>query len=164
MQKSPNNLLLKNEQKDHLFEYYNFRFGIPKEEMEKYLYIDRGDSIWVCSQAVDIPFLKLVDFERVGLRCCRHMHGLFKPTTFFMQLMSQYITKSRIEMNKEQLLSFLERKGFLTDQTCEPGYIVTSFENQVIGCGRYKEGMVHSEFPKKITHNMKLSQLRGRFD
>jgi NOL1/NOP2/fmu family ribosome biogenesis protein len=164
LQKSPNSLLLKDDQKNHLFEYYNFRFGIPKEEMEKFLYINRGDSIWVCSKEIDIPFLKLVDFERVGLRCCRHTHGLFKPATFFVQLMSQYISKSRVEMDKEQLVSFLERESFSTDQACESGYIVTSFENQVIGCGRYKEGKVHSEFPKKITNNMKLSQLRGRFD
>lgn len=155
-------MLLKEEQKDHLFQYYEFRFGIPVEEMEKYNYLTRGDSVWICPHEIDITFLKLVEFERVGLRCCRWTQGLFKPTTHFVQLMSRHITKSRIEMKKDQLLNFLQRKSFETDQTCDPGYIVVSFENQVIGCGRFKEGEVFSEFPKKIAHNMKLSQLESR--
>ena len=162
MQKSPNNLILKDEQKNHLFQYYEVRFGIPQVEMAKHIFLTRGDSIWICSKEIDINFLKLVEFERVGLRCCRWTHGLFKPTTHFVQLMCSHIKKSRIEINKKQLLAFLRREPFRTDQTCDQGYIVVSFEKQVIGCARYKNGEVFSEFPKKIAHNMKLSQLESR--
>lgn len=161
MQKSPNNLLLKEDERKKLFEYLELKFGVPTNILEKFLYIKRGDSIWICSQEIDIAFLKLVDFERVGLRCCRWaVEGLFKPTTYFLQYMGEHISKNRVEMTSAELVQYIQRAPFPTKQTCEAGYICVSYNQQVIGCARFKEGEVFSEFPKKIFNNMKLSQLK----
>lgn len=168
MQRSPNNLLLKEEDYANLVEFFNYKFGIAKSFFDEYLFIRRGDSIWICSRQIDISFLKLVDFERVGLRCCRWTAGFFKPTSFFLQFVDEHINKNRIEMNTEELQMYLRRESFFVtekfEQECEQdfqnGYIAVSFNKQIIGCGRFKDGQVFSEFPKKVAHNMKLSQLK----
>ena len=122
--------------------FYETEFGVARRWLERLTYHERGDEVWATS-ASDIPPL---DAPRLpGLRILRRTpHGL-KPTSVFLALLGDRITKRRAEVNLEDLHSLLLGQWIPID--LPDGFAAIVFEDDVLGCGRASHGRVHALIP-----------------
>lgn len=116
-------------------EYIKERFGVKvKGEFHH-----RGD-YWYCREPED-------KYETNGIRAVRDMDIGLKPTTYFLQLIENSITKNQVKVDKKELEILLDGKMIQRDMS-QKGYIAIFYESHCIGCGFYKDGLVSSRIPK----------------
>lgn len=157
---------LAKEQADLIIKFFNNRFGVDKKYFLDFTFYQIKDVTWMLHRdtAENLNKLRLCSdkYERVGIRIVRgNLYGP-KPTSTILQILSNKISKNRIEISRKDLLSFFNREEFDQnddDEKMSEGHIAISYEGRVIGCGKLKDGIISSEFPKKLVHNLRLSQL-----
>jgi len=122
--------------------FYETEFGVERTWLEQLVYHERGDEVWATS-ALGIPAL---DAPRLpGLRILRRTpHGL-KPTSVFLALLGDRVTKRRVEVNLEDLRSLLLGQWIAAD--VPDGFAAIVFEGDVLGCGRARHGRVRALIP-----------------
>ncbi|MFP4038594.1 MAG: hypothetical protein ACLFTA_02320 [Candidatus Nanohaloarchaea archaeon] len=115
--------------------YLNERFGVEPEGEFYY----NGD-YWYCRQ----PDKK---YETNGIRAVREMNIGLKPTTYFLQLLGPELEKNVVNISGEEL-EVLEEGGMIQRDMESKGYVALKYEDRVLGCGFYMDGLVSSRIPE----------------
>lgn len=125
---------------DEGWDYLEERFGVDRSAVQGDLR-PRGDDLWLV--ACDDTGLPV---ETAGFRCVRGLDIGLKPTTYALQFLGDRITRSRVEVDREELLTLLD--GDLLDRAPSEGYVALVFRGRVLGCGLSKGGELSSRIPK----------------
>ena len=123
-------------------EYLKTRFGIEVGKTHFKLEKVNGD-LWLVSEEMD----EELEAETKGIRGVRCMDIGLKPTTYLLQLLSDEITKNRVDLETEEFSDLLEG-SMIEREMDEKGYVALSYKGEVYGCGLYKDGLVSSRIPK----------------
>lgn len=121
----------------------NNRFGIEKEELDKFTIFEKSGDYWIKSKQSETD----LEFETQGIRFIRKTGIGLKPTTYGLQIIEPYIKKNVFDASKEQFLKLLSRE-MVDEHTETTGYIAIKFRGRVIGCGLYKSNCISSKIPK----------------
>ncbi|NOZ81615.1 MAG: hypothetical protein GXO63_00480 [Candidatus Micrarchaeota archaeon] len=128
-----------------VIDYLNSLFGIPVEELEKYVYLASGEKIWITGKIEKVDIQRL-EAETVGLGILRRANP-FKPTTAGVQFFAKFIKKSVVDVNDEELERLL--KGFdIPNRFGASGYVVFRYRGDIIGVGRASVEKIKNMIPK----------------
>ncbi len=135
------------------------RFGIPARVMEEWLVFSTGSVLWGLRDAPDLDkALEAFRIERTGLPLLRRAGDRWKPTTVALQVLGRYVSKSLVQLSREELerlLSDAAIRGTITG--VDQGYVAVAGPDGVAGCALYlepqteegkEEGLLCSQFPK----------------
>ncbi len=131
-------------QKNEYREYFMERFGISREILEKYIFLERGRKIWAFSG----KYLEIGDIELIGIKALTKGRVL-KPSTAFLRIVGKRASKNVIRLNYEEMLLFMKGEDIEKSFPVEPGYVIVVWEEDVLGCGFYKNGVLKSQIPSK---------------
>lgn len=134
------------------WDYLENRFGITRDELNGALKMYSGD-YWLIRETD-----KELDFDNNGVRFIRVTGIGLKPTTYALQLLGDRISRNRVKVNREELKKLLKREEMIkTTHLEQEGYVAVVYENQVIGCGMFKDGKTSSRIPKhRSKHLLKI--------
>jgi NOL1/NOP2/sun family putative RNA methylase len=120
-------------------EYMKERFGVGKEEIN--LEKINGD-YWLCPRKT--PGLET---ETRGIRAVRDMDIGLKPTTYLLQLVQEKISRNTVKVSEGDLKTFRE-DGMIQRELEEKGYVALKYEDRIIGCCFYMDGLVSNRIPE----------------
>lgn len=116
-------------------DYIEARFGA---EVDGGFYYN-GD-YWYCREPQEI-------YETNGIRAVRDMDIGLKPTTYFLQLIEDRVSKNRVELDRKEFEALLNREMIERDLESK-GYVALFFEDRCFGCGFYKDGLISTRIPQ----------------
>ncbi len=116
-------------------EYLKERFGVELEAEFHY----NGD-YWICRKPDE-------KYETNGVRAVRDMDIGLKPTTYFLQLIEENITKNKAEITKEELEALLTG-NMIEREMDEKGYVALFYQDRCIGCAFYMDELISSRVPE----------------
>lgn len=125
------------------WEYFGERFGVSREDLERFEIVKRSGDFWLVSEAEE-PDL---EYETEGVRFLRDTGNFLKPTTYGLQILGEKISRNRVELVREEFLDLLEGE-MVQRELDDKGYVALEYEGRVFGCGLYKDGLVSSRIPK----------------
>ena len=128
------------------WDYLSNRFGIEKRLLDNYELVENSGDIWIVSTGIE-DYEKL-EVETYGIRFLRITGRGMKPTTYGLQLIENSIERNIVEVDKDELKLLLARKEMIPRDLEEDGYVAIKYEENIIGCGFYKENVVSSRIPK----------------
>jgi len=99
----------------------------------------RGD-YWYCREPRE-------KYETNGIRAIRDMDIGLKPTTYFLQLIQDKITKNKIHLNEKEFKALLNNE-MIEKNMGEKGYVALFYNERCIGCGFYKDNLISTRIPK----------------
>lgn len=123
------------------WDYIEKRFGVTYEDLEEFSMQNRSGDIWITTGKRE------ENSETEGFRFLRDTKHGFKPTTYALQFLGEKLNSNTVEVNEEELEVLLDG-GMIERVMEEKGYVAIIFEDQVIGCGLYKDELVSSRVPK----------------
>lgn len=91
------------------------------------------------------------EVEKLGLRALNGERHPPKPTSTFIQRFGHHAQKARVEVDKEQFVTFTNG-GIVEGLTSQltNGYVIVTRLNIPIGVGFSRNGNLESQFPIKI--------------
>lgn len=84
-----------------------------------------------------------------GLRAFQRINAFIKPTTRFIQLFGHLATKSRMDIDTEQLARLSAGDRLPVDLGIDDGYVILFMNEQPLGLGLLIDGKLHSQIPRK---------------
>jgi len=126
-------------------EMWESRFGIPLSIFEGASFYRKGRNVWIFSLP-EIPDLRC---ESVGLRFMSVRGRVWKPTTYALQLFGHVATKNAVDLGPDQAEKFIAGERQSLEAELEDGYVVVSYQGEVLGCGLYSRGELVSQLPKE---------------
>lgn len=124
--------------------YLEDRFGVERSDLEEFRLEKVSGDVWLVSRELKTG----MEVETHGIRFIRVMDIGLKPTTYGLQLLGDRIKKNVVELDREDLVTLLEREEMLERKGFKKGYVALEFEGRIIGCGFYKDRKVSSRVPK----------------
>ncbi|MFC1580920.1 hypothetical protein ACFL4N_08415 [Thermodesulfobacteriota bacterium] len=135
--------------RDRVLGYLEQRFGVSGTLFEDYLLFRRKKSWWLLKKTPHITGASQLKVIMTGLRAFQRVGRFIKPTTRFMQIFGHYASRSIIQINKSHLEVLKEGETLKGDMALENGYVILSFQEQVLGLGLQVDGRIHSQIPRK---------------
>lgn len=132
----------KTEKAEEAIEYVKERFGVDIGEIEGLKFEEVSGDIWLTSE--DETSLEA---ETQGIRAVRVMDIGLKPTTYFLQLLGDDISRNVVEVTEDEFKALLSGDMIERDMS-EKGYVALEFEGKVFGCGFYMDDLVSSRIPE----------------
>ncbi len=142
-------------------DYFFERFGISPELFRGYSFFESRKSIWMCSATMNPAILCLKRIEYPGIRIIRKLNRhIFKPTTYALQLIAYKATKNTIVLDRDETLQLLTHGRIeIKVDAVQDGYVIIRYNEDILGCGLYRRGVLKSQFPKGRAEAMALSGL-----
>jgi NOL1/NOP2/fmu family ribosome biogenesis protein len=142
-------------------DYFFERFGIPPEVFRGYSFFESRKSIWMCSATMNPAILGIKRIEYPGIKIIRKLNRhIFKPTTYALQLVADKATKNIIVLDRDETLHLLKHGRIeMEANTVQEGYVIIRYNEDILGCGLYRGGVLKSQFPKGRAEAMALSGL-----
>ncbi len=129
---------------DSIAEYYSRRFGVPEDVMRSLRIEANKEEIW----ATTSPPLAGVHAARpMGLRIGRDFSGGFKPTSVFLAALGDRIRRSRVPVDFQTLRGLMLGRRIPFSGSEQEGYVALVYEEDVLGCGRIRHGMLQALIP-----------------
>jgi NOL1/NOP2/fmu family ribosome biogenesis protein len=122
------------------WKYVQERFGIGREDLD-FSFRERSGDIWVTTGEEE------QEAQTEGFRFLRDTKHGFKPTTYALQFLGDRISKNIVEVDAEEIQVLLEG-DMIQRKMDEKGYVAIKFQDQIFGCGLYKDQLVSSRIPK----------------
>jgi len=132
------------------WKFFEKRFGVSRKDLEGHKILKRSGDFWLTSD-VDEPEL---EYKTEGVRFLRDTGNYLKPTTYGLQILGEKISCNTVELEKEELIELLNG-DMIERELEEKGYVALVYEEEVIGCGLYKDGLVSSRVPKGRGNELK---------
>ncbi|MCX5841101.1 MAG: hypothetical protein NTY16_06570, partial [Deltaproteobacteria bacterium] len=85
----------------------------------------------------------------VGLKSFRRIGGYIKPTTRFIQMFGANAQKSRYELNELELQQIMADEPIDVEWPIEPGYVILSHQNRIIGLGFFSQNRIQPQLPRQ---------------
>ncbi|MFH0884138.1 MAG: hypothetical protein V1861_00325 [Candidatus Micrarchaeota archaeon] len=134
--------------KEKVFGYLEERFGLARSIFDDYgLYMASKGRIYLGPRRVpDLPKI-----ATIGLLIAR-VNVAVKPSTNLLQAVGRHVSKSIINVTKEQALAYAKGGDFKPEPAAiggiSEGYVLVRFEGAPLGCGLLQKGMVKNMLPK----------------
>jgi len=139
--------LLDNAKTALLIEYCIERFGMSEKIFEEYqLYEGSKNKIYLIKK---IPKIRIKP-ESAGL-CIFRLDKTPKPTTNFLQLFGNTITKNIFELKGNELIDFCSGNDLninTKELSIEPGFIAVKYKRTIVGCAHYNMKILKNQLPK----------------
>jgi hypothetical protein len=127
--------------------------------MEEWLIFTTGSVLWGLRDAPDLDAaLETFRIERTGLPLLRRVGQRWKPTTVALQVLGKYVSKSLVQLSREELERLLSDAAIRgTIEEVDQGYVAVAGPDGMAGCALYleplpeegkEEGLLLSQFPK----------------
>lgn len=116
------------------------RYEFDKKLNYGFLMSGKG-RIWICSREIGEMNLKGLNIEAVGLYFCYREKAL-RLSIEGAQLIGQGAKKNVIELDRKQVQKWIRGFDLETKQKAEDGYVILRAGEDIIGCGKYKEGKI----------------------
>jgi len=141
-------LIKLNDKKKRLIsEYCEERFGMPKKLLLNFeLYEGSKNKIYLIKK---IPKIRIKP-ESAGL-CIFRLDKTPKPTTNFLQLFGNTITKNIFELKGNELIDFCSGNDLninTKELSLEPGFIAVKYKRTIVGCAHYNMKILKNQLPK----------------
>ncbi len=118
------------------------RFGVDMEEVEGLELREVSGDIWVASEEKTS-----LEAETEGIRAVRLMDIGLKPTTYFLQLLGDRISKNIVELDEREFEALLSGE-MVEREMDEKGYVALMYRGKIFGCGFYMDELVSSRIPE----------------
>lgn len=135
--------------REQVFTYLEQRFGISRNLFDNYLLFRRKKSWWLLQKTPHIPGASQLKVVMTGLRAFQRVGRFVKPTTRFIQIFGYHASGAVIQINEAHLNALKEGETLQGDMALENGYVILSFQNQILGLGLQVDGRIHSQIPRK---------------
>ncbi|NPB03370.1 MAG: hypothetical protein GXO39_03010 [Thermotogae bacterium] len=131
---------------EQVLKYVKERFGIPRNAFRGFRFFQRGRDVWIVSE--DVPDLRYVN--RAGLRFARGGTKNPKLTTTAIQIFGRFATKNVVDINEEQLESFLKGEDLVvgTLNGISKGQVIVRYGSDPLGSGLYDGNKIKNQIPK----------------
>lgn len=130
------------EKAEEAVKYMKQRFGVDMEEVEGLELREVSGDIWVASEEKTS-----LEAETEGIRAVRLMDIGLKPTTYFLQLLGDRISKNIVELDEREFEALLGGE-MVEREMDEKGYVALMYRGKVFGCGFYMDELVSSRIPE----------------
>jgi NOL1/NOP2/fmu family ribosome biogenesis protein len=129
--------------RQQIIDFYAQQFGIPQSFMESLAMEANKEEIWGWTGHT-LPGLQAI--RSSGLRIGRNFPGEFKPTSVFLAALGPIILRSRVDVDLADLRALLLGQR-IPYSGSEAGYVALAYKNDVLGCGRCRDGKLHALIP-----------------
>ena len=128
------------------WKYLEERFGVGSHDLSNFRLDKISGDYWLHTGTLETE----LKYQTRGIRFLRDMDRGLKPTTYALQLLGPRISKNVFKVDKRELEKLLAREEMIEveEQELEEGYVAIEYDDKIIGCGMYKEGVVSSRIPK----------------
>lgn len=131
-----------------VLDYLEGRFGLHPDLFKDYrMYLASKGRIYMGPR--NVPGMPKI--ATIGLLIAR-VNGSVKPSTNLLQVMGLHVTKSDVELTKEQALIFAKGQDVKLSpaqlSSLRDGYILMRFQTFPLGCGLLQLGNVKNQLPK----------------
>ena len=127
--------------------YCEERFGMPPNLLQNFkLYEGSKNKIYLIQKITEIR----INPESAGL-CIFRLDKTPKPTTNFLQLFGNTITKNIFQLKKNELIDFCSGNDLnisTKKQSLEPGFIAVKYKKTIVGCAHYNMKILKNQLPK----------------
>ena len=131
------------ELRQQIIDFYAHQFGIPEAFLEALVIEANKEEIWGGTGSV-LP--GIYSPRAIGLRIGRNFPREFKPTSVFLAALGPLISRSRVDIDRDDLKKLLLGQRIAYSGT-EAGYIALVYQGDVLGCGRCQGGKLHALIP-----------------
>lgn len=134
-------------QDSRYLQWFCERFGINPDIFSPFqLWIKGKDKIWLADSTCQ-PTSE-VEVQTLGIPLMRISN---KPTTCALQRFGSYITRNVVSLdNLSAVQSFFLGESQPINISVESGFVHVRYDNYELGCGIYKNGVLHSQIPKGL--------------
>ncbi len=123
------------------------RFGAG-EALEDYRFVERSGDYWIIPSEMDLH----EDYITAGLRAIRDTGIGLKPTTYFLQILDEKITRNRFMLNRKLFEKIVINRDTIENkklpEELENGYVALEFRGSIIGCGLKRNSGLVTQIPK----------------
>jgi NOL1/NOP2/fmu family ribosome biogenesis protein len=136
--------------------YMSERFGIPAETLADFSFLRGKRTIWIVPDSPELDgIFQELRVESAGIPLLREMTAGWKPTTAGLHFLGQKATRNVIELNDEELATFLKRGLIRRVFPAERGYVIVRYNGSVLGCGFYGGDVLRSQIPEERLRPLK---------
>jgi NOL1/NOP2/fmu family ribosome biogenesis protein len=141
--------LAEEDERKRVLAYLEQRFGISKALFEGFFIFCRKKSWWLLAKTPHIAGASQLKTVMNGLRAFQRVGRFLKPTTRFVQIFGVHASKSVVRIDRIQLDALKNGETIPGDPGLENGYVIFSFQEQILGLGLQVDGKIHSQIPRK---------------
>lgn len=134
--------------RNEAYSYLKNRFGIEKEELAPLNLRQINGDYWLAQEETELKT------ETSGIRALRSSERGFKPTTYFLQMMGERITKNTVQLSDGEIETILQRE-MIERTDMEEGYVAMKHDGKVIGCGFFMNDLVSTRISKSRTKQLR---------
>jgi hypothetical protein len=131
--------------------YFDSRFGMPVDLFADYHLLERSKGYVLLRYTPHLEALAFLKVRHVGLPVLRKIRHHLKPTTAALQRFGRAAIRHRIALSATQMAQLLGERRLQCRLDWEPGYVVLLHAGDVVGCGMYTPGWLHSQLPQRLT-------------
>ncbi len=121
-------------------------FGIDRKYLHKFKYSQTKIINFVNKETADFPLY--FKPHRFGLSFCKILKDGFKLTTEATLFFGDHLKKNILELEKDDLIKFLNRENFVIKLGPEPMQKVIKYKGNYFGYGFYNGKKLRSQMPK----------------
>lgn len=144
-----------------ILDYFSNRFGIPNHIFDGLCFVRSGNTAWAVSDHPRLAeILEVLNLETTGVPLLRMKRNLWKPTTAGLQLFGRHASRNTIDLDDSTLQAFLKDGSIQHTASLEPGFVIITWRENLLGCGLYSKGMLRSQIPGDWWQQIALSPRR----
>ena len=131
--------ILKSREVKEIQQMLKERFGFDRRL--DYIFSKSGKGrVWIFSKEVDKIELRDLNVEAIGLYFCFREKNALRLSIEGAQLIGKYAKKNVIELDEERVQRWIRGFDLNVEEKVENGYVILKFKEDIIGCGKYKDG------------------------
>jgi len=128
--------------------YFSERFALPTETFSDFLFWKSAHAYGVIPKDAHAESLRSIKVHSAGMVILREVGQYLKPTTHALQIFGRLARRNVLELNKENLLELLENRILTLCPPVEPGYIILTYRQDILGCGLALPDRIVHQFPR----------------
>jgi hypothetical protein len=146
-------------QRSAVLGYFERRFGVPLTLFAGYRLLERSKIYVLLRDSPHVDTVAFLKVQNVGLPVLRKIRHHLKPTTAALQCFGQQATRHTVELLTPQLARLLGERKLPWQVDWEPGYVILLHAGEVVGCGVYTPGWLHSQIPQRLSVQQRVERL-----
>jgi hypothetical protein len=131
--------------------YFERRFGMPVCLFAGYRLLERSKVYVILRDSSHLDALAFLKVQNVGFPVLRKVRQHLKPTTAVLQGFGQAATRHTIDLSSAQMAQLFTDRRLPYDLDWEPGYVILRHDGEILGCGVYTPGWLHSQIPQRLS-------------
>ena len=144
------------EDRSFLLSYMRDRFGMPPELFDGFILFKKKKSFWFMKNSGLISSVSHLKVKEPGIKAFQEVGSFMKPTTRMIQYFGSRATKAVLNLDNIQLKALLNGEYLTVDMGLENGYVILSYNEQVLGLGLLIDGKVRSQLPAKDVRYLEI--------